>query len=200
MAPVGSKSGEQRQRVSAPTLFWLFPGVAHSYGPDEGTAWHEHWVLFEGPLAKAFLAARLLDAARPALAIEAPSEIAALFGRLHSDFLDEGPLGAATAAADLHRLVVTAARLVAEKDVPRRTAGRIEPALSALRERAFEAVDLAALAGEFGLSPATLRRQVQATVGVSPKAYVQRLQDGARQGNARRIRPKYRRSGAGKRL
>ena len=38
-----------------------------------------------------------------------------------------------------------------------------------MRSRAFGPVDLGALAAEFGFSPATLRRQVHTTHGVSPK-------------------------------
>ena len=54
-----------RQRILAPALFWLTPRLLHSYGPDESTAWHEHWVAFTGDSADALTEAGLIDPLRP---------------------------------------------------------------------------------------------------------------------------------------
>jgi AraC-like DNA-binding protein len=51
---------------------------------------------------------------------------------------------------------------------PRR--GDLEGAMAALRERAFGPVDLAALAAEFGFSPAAFRRRMHEVHGAAPKA------------------------------
>lgn len=166
-----------RQKIMAPALFWLTPASRHSYGPDEGTAWHEHWVIFTGDGADALTAAGLIDPLRPPYELIETHEIAGLFGMIHSDFLDDHPLGMASAAAALQRLIVRAARLAqgrADIDQP----PRLADAIAALRERAFDALDLAAFARSFGLSPATFRRQMVANQGLSPKAFVQQLRIG----------------------
>ncbi len=156
-----------RQRIAAPALFWLHPGVAHSYGPDDGTQWLEHWALFDGGLARSFRGAGLLDPAHPVTAIGDGIEVAALFATLHTDFLDDHWLGGIAAGATIHRLIARTARPGPDPAHPVR--GNLGAAIEALRERAFEPIDLKALAAEFGFSPATLRRRVHAVHGVSPK-------------------------------
>jgi AraC family transcriptional regulator of arabinose operon len=156
-----------RQSIAAPALFWLHPDVAHSYGPHDGSQWLEHWALFDGDLARGFRAAGLLDPLRPVAAIGDGIEVAALFAALHTDFLDDHWLGALAAGATIHRLIARTARPGPE--LARAVRGDFDAAMKALRERAFEPIDLEALAAEFDFSPATLRRRVHATHGVSPK-------------------------------
>jgi AraC family transcriptional regulator of arabinose operon len=166
-----------RRRIQAPALFWLAPGIHHSYGPDEGTAWHEHWVIFTGDGADALQAAGLIDPLRAPYELAETREIAGLFGMIHSDFLDDHPLGPASAAAALQRLIVRAARLAEGREAGARPQ-RLTEAVAALRERAFKPVDLVAFARAFELSPATFRRQMVANQGLSPKAFVQQLRIG----------------------
>jgi AraC family transcriptional regulator, arabinose operon regulatory protein len=155
-----------RQQITAPALFWLYPGVAHSYGPEERTQWREHWVLFGGSLAESLRDAGLLDCSRPVSAIGDGIEVGALFDTLHRDFLDNHRLAPIAAGATVHRLVARAAR---QEPGKRPVRGDLNAAIKALRERAFAPLDLASFAAEFGFSPATLRRQVHAAYGVSPK-------------------------------
>ena len=37
-----------RTKIEAGTMFMLFPGEWHSFGPDPGTGWADHWVGFNG--------------------------------------------------------------------------------------------------------------------------------------------------------
>ena len=41
-----------RQPIEAGQVFFLFPGVWHRYRPDAKTGWHEHWVGFDGEVAR----------------------------------------------------------------------------------------------------------------------------------------------------
>jgi AraC-like DNA-binding protein len=156
-------------RVVGPCLFFLVPGVAHSYGPDAGTEWHERWALFEGALAGEFERSELIRRGEPLVPLGDVTEMVRLFSTLHSEMLDHAPLSRAACAATLHRLVVRGAmqRPVVE--------GASAGAIGALRDRALESVDLAALAQEFGLSPATLRRHCLEAYGVPPKVLQMRL-------------------------
>jgi AraC-like ligand binding domain len=38
--------------VDAGQVIFLFPGVWHRYRPDEKTGWDEHWVGFDGDVAR----------------------------------------------------------------------------------------------------------------------------------------------------
>jgi len=160
--------------VAAPALFWLFPGIPHSYGPDEGTTWHERWVLFDGGLAEALQRAGLLDPTQPLSTIGNGVEIGALFDTLHSDFLDTRRSGPIAAGATVQRLIACAARHRPDPGGrPRR--GDIEGAVAAIRERAFGPLDLAELAAEFGFSPAAFRRRMHEVHGVAPKAMLMQI-------------------------
>jgi len=162
-----------KQPVVAPSLFWLMPEVPHSYGPEEGTAWDERWILFSGSLADAFLATGQLDAAAPVIGLQGASDIPPLFGALHSEMLLRSPVGDAAAAATLHR-IVTRAAVEVSTGLP--AGDRSDEELIAdLRARAFQNLDLAAFASAFGISPATLRRKFLAATGLPPKAFQLRL-------------------------
>jgi AraC-like DNA-binding protein len=157
------------QAIIAPALFWLFPGVPHSYGPANGTSWHERWVLFGGGLAEALQRGGLLDPVHPVSPVGDGVEVAALYDALHSDFLDTHRFGPVAAGATVHRLVAKAAqRQPIAGGRPRR--GDLDAAMAALRERAFGPIDLAALAAEFGFSPAAFRRRMHESYGAAPKA------------------------------
>jgi len=41
-----------RQPIEAGQVILLFPGVWHRYRPNEETGWHEHWVGFDGDVAR----------------------------------------------------------------------------------------------------------------------------------------------------
>jgi len=160
-------------RVVGPCLFFLVPGVEHSYGPDAGTEWHERWALFEGALAGEFERDDLIRRGDPLVQLGDVTEMVRLFSTLHSEMLDHAPLSRAACSATLHRLVVRGAMQRPVGDGAQ--AGASAGAIGALRDRALESVDLAALAREFGLSPATLRRRCLEAYGVPPKVLQMRL-------------------------
>ncbi len=158
-----------RLELIAPALFWLFPGEQHAYGPAPGTAWQERWVLFGGSLCSYFVDGGLIDPARPLVALSELTPVASLFGAIHSAIVDETPLGPAAGGVALHRLAVEVARQQRPAAVP--ADGPDADVLAAtLRARAFEPIDFAAFADEFGMSPATLRRRFVSRFGVAPKA------------------------------
>ena len=155
--------------VGAHSLFWLFPGELHSYGPAAGTAWQERWILFSGSFCDYFLKSRLIDPARPLVRLTEQTSVSNLFGTVHSAILDDTPLGRATGGMVLHRLVIEVARQQIPAIVP--VDGPDADALAAtLRARAFETFNFAEFAREHGISAATLRRRFADRFGVSPKA------------------------------
>lgn len=50
----------RRQRLDAGSVFLLFPGVWHRYMPDPETGWDDHWVAFDGDLARRWAKNRFL--------------------------------------------------------------------------------------------------------------------------------------------
>ncbi|KQW79209.1 hypothetical protein ASC89_13015 [Devosia sp. Root413D1] len=162
------------QVVVAPAIFWLWPGMVHSYGPDEGTDWDEQWALFEGRIANDVLVSALIEPRQPLLQLHELGEMQRLFALLRVEMGDDTHLARASAGARMQRIALTAAHqgLIERRE---RAEHPIAPAIEALRERAFETVDLTRFAEEFGMSPATLRRKFIAATGVPPKAFQLRL-------------------------
>jgi len=160
--------------VVAPAIFWLWPGMSHSYGPDEGTDWDEQWALFEGRIADAVLQSALIEPGQPLLQLHDLGEMQRLFALLRVEMGDDTQLARASAGARIQRIALSAAQ---QSQVERRERAEhpIAPAIEALRERAFDAVDLSQFAAEFGMSPATLRRKFIAATGAPPKAFQLRI-------------------------
>jgi AraC-like DNA-binding protein len=161
-----------RQPIVAPCLFWLLPGVRHTYGPLPGTAWDERWVLFSGRLADDLLAGGLISAASPVVPLGEGSEVPGLFAALSAEVRLHSPLGDAAAAATVGRLVTRAA-IEATRGAAADSEG--DPLVRALRDQALGAVDIAAFAAASGMSPATLRRRFLAATGMPPKAFQLRV-------------------------
>lgn len=159
--------------VQAPALFWLFPGVPHTYRPDPA-GWSERWTMFEGTQADALLALEYLAPRHPLLALEGTmvAEVSALFDGLQRDFTRQTRFAPLLSGAWVHRLIV--ACHVHQLEQPQ-LEGRMRVALGALEDAAFAPLDLAALARAHGFSPATFRRRVRSLTGCSPQEYLTRL-------------------------
>ncbi|ANK92167.1 MULTISPECIES: helix-turn-helix transcriptional regulator [Rhizobium] len=158
-----------RQRVEGPALFWLFPNRLHSYGPDDA-GWDERWALFEGSFTRDFLRMRLIGERHPLVRLRQIEEVVRLFARLHADLVDDSHLGQASAALGLHRIVITAARQ-ASAAAGRESEGATGDLVETLRGRSLQPLDLASLAAEHRMSPATLRRKFIAETGMPPKDF-----------------------------
>jgi AraC-like DNA-binding protein len=144
--------------VAAPALFWLFPGIFHTYGAHEGTGWTESWVLLEGSLPRDALAAGWLTPAAPLVPPE--PALAHHFAAVAAAFDAPAP----AAATALLRLIDASG---ASPDAADSLAAG---AAAHIRRHATESIDFTALAASFGVSPATLRRRFLAAYGQSPKA------------------------------
>jgi AraC-like DNA-binding protein len=161
-----------RQPIVAPSLFWLIPGVRHTYGPLPGTAWDERWVLFSGRLVDHLLSGGLIEAASPIVPLRQGSEVPGLFAALSAEVRLHSPLGDAAAAATVGRLVTRAA-IEARRGAAAGTEG--DALVRELRERAIGQLDIAGFAAASGVSPATLRRRFLAATGMPPKAFQLRV-------------------------
>lgn len=60
-------AGASRVRIEAGTVFFLFPDVWHSYAPKETVGWHEHWVGFNGDIARRLVRHDFFAPERPVL-------------------------------------------------------------------------------------------------------------------------------------
>ena len=163
---VGAGSGSFTSRsgtvqISGPMLFWLFPGVEHSYGPD-ANGWSAQWVLFDGPAAATYRELGVLSPARPVAGLAPDSPTAQTMDRLVDVVLSDERALAATGL--LHLLVASAGG---------RLTTPAEQLLADLRQHASQDLSVAAHATRLGLSKAALRAAVRDAAGVTPKQFIE---------------------------
>ncbi|AYG69081.1 MULTISPECIES: AraC family transcriptional regulator [unclassified Rhizobium] len=163
-----------RLDVKGPALFWLFPNRQHSYGPD-ADGWNERWALFEGSLLRDFLRLRLISEQDPLVNLRNLDRIQRLFGGIHADLLEDSNLARASAAASLHQIVILAAQQASQATPSLQEGADMAEIVEALRHRATQPLDIAALAAEYGMSPATFRRKIAREVGLPPKGFQLRV-------------------------
>lgn len=162
-----------RLRIEAPSLFFLFPGERHGYGPDPGSSWHEHWLLFEGRLVEDLAASGFLDRRRPVVTLADAAPFSARFRRIRDELTELGQSYAAAAAALVHELIVACSRA---NERPSAGVGSSPEEIAAtIRAEALGPLDFGALAARFGMSEATLRRRMIASHAVSPKSFQLRV-------------------------
>lgn len=162
-----------RLRIEAPSMFFLFPGERHGYGPDPGSSWHEHWLLFEGRLVEDLAASGFLDRRRPVVALSDAAPFSARFRRIRDELTELHPSYAAAAAALLHELIVASSRASERPSAGIGTSP--DEIATTIRAEALGPIDFGALAARFGMSEATLRRRMIASYAISPKSFQLRV-------------------------
>lgn len=166
----GSRAGRPAAsyELRAPALFWLFPGVPHTYGPD-AHGWEEIWTLFDGPAAGAYEDLGYLARGSPVAPLPDPAAARHTAGRLVEACRAQRPGVEVEAAHLVHELVLTVQHTRADPGGARDAA-----LLAALRDAACTPAPVAELAAGLGLSVSSLRRAVRAAAGCSPKEYLLR--------------------------
>lgn len=155
-----------RLRIAAPCLFWLLPGVAHSYWADPG--WRERWYLFDGPLAGALRDTGAIAAADPLHPCPVDSPCHRAFERCWAASRDQGPVGPAAAAAALHELIVASQAIRLGYEPGGRPRDRLVAAAIGLIEApGGDARSPEGIAAELAVPYSTLRRRFKAITGGS---------------------------------
>ena len=166
-----------RREVRAGTLFVLFPGVRHRYGPRETDRWREHWAIFDGFIPERYRSAGLLDPERPFFEVGPDQDLL----RRWSECLYLAEAGGERLAQKLSGRFFALIGQVLSR-------GRTEPAAENQTRRLVEEVValMEAHLGEgafrledhaerFAMSYSALRQRFAAAAGAPPAAYLARM-------------------------
>ncbi|MGW0232314.1 AraC family transcriptional regulator [Actinopolymorpha singaporensis] len=162
------ESGEsgRRSAITAGSLFWLFPGVRHSYGPD-GRGWEEIWMLFEGPAVDAYEELGYLSRDEPLIPLVDLFPARSAMDRVLAACRQQHAGAEVEAAHAVHALILA---------VQNRRDDRADGAvLATLREGACEPWSVAEHARRAGVPVSALRQVVRRHGGCSPKEYLLRI-------------------------
>lgn len=168
--------------ISGPAIIFLIGGSEHTYGPNQSTAWKERWALFRGALANEFIRDSFLLPQNPVLGLQNPTGVQQIFSDVHSGLRRGGKMGAMQSSLALHTLLVRLA-LLERQMLAGGASSFFESVIRELQNRAFEEINLQALANEFDIATSTLRRKCIELTGMSPK----RLQIAVRLSRAKEL-------------
>lgn len=154
---------------AAPALLWLFPGVAHRYGPG-AAGWSESWVLFDGVATDGYAEFGAGDPSRPLVIPEGdlPDAVEHAFDELRQAADLPGRDGQVIAASLVHRLIGAAAQVARTTDPVARSL------VDRLVADSAEDLTIAQRARRAGVPAATLRDQVMRETGLTAHELVLR--------------------------
>ena len=153
--------------------FLLFPGVWHRYAPAPETGWHEHWLGFDGEVARHWLRHKFISSKKPVLKINAEDTVLATFSRVIQSIRSNRPALQqilAGATANLLGLFYSAQQTLPAIESPH--ANVIESAIGRIQNEFALDLDMKRLAQEFGVSYSWFRSTFAAHTGLSPHQYL----------------------------
>lgn len=166
-----------RFELRAGTLFILFPGVWHRYGPRRADSWREYWAIFDGFIPERYRSAGLFDPARPCFEVGADSDLVRRWKECLYISRSSVPDRMQTLSARFYALLgrVLALPRRDSSDAPR-TRRLVESVVALMEERiADEGFHLEDHAAGFAMSYSSLRQRFAAATGQPPAEYLARM-------------------------
>jgi AraC-like DNA-binding protein len=153
--------------------FLLFPKIWHRYTPDPETGWHEHWIGFDGEIARSWLKHKFISAKNPVVKINAEDTVLATFNRIMQAVRANRPALQQILAGATHNmmgLIYSAQKAQPVADAL--NANVIEDAITRIQNEFDHDLDVKLLAKELGVSYSWFRHTFVAHTGLSPHQYL----------------------------
>lgn len=162
----------ERIKINAGHVILLFPGVWHSYAPTASTGWDEHWVGFDGDLARRLVKNKFFTPDQPVLRAGVEQKLLGLFSGIMDASRDNHPalqqIMAGTTEHMLSFLYSSQQSKLAGNDPG---AEIIQLAIARMREVGENPIHVPALAEELKVSYRWFRRAFAHHTGLSPHHY-----------------------------
>jgi len=157
------------QRIGPGTVFFLYPGIDHTFDPYPETLWTEYWLVFNGAEAE-----RRFGNLLPQKTLHPCGIIPGLadaYEDLYHDMRSRATNTPELQCYGLHRILGLIYRHLNRPNAPE-LSPLITSAIAAMqRQLAEPTIDLPELAGKFGVSYETLRKQFRRQTGRAPHEY-----------------------------
>lgn len=156
--------------------FLLLPNVWHRYAPDSETGWHEHWIGFDGDIARRWQKHKFLSPKNPVLKINAEDTVLATFSRVLQAVRASRPALQqilAGATANLIGLFYSAQQ--AQPAAETENLNVIELAIAQIQNEFAKELNMKSVAQELGVSYSWFRSTFTAHTGLSPHQYLLEL-------------------------
>jgi AraC-like DNA-binding protein len=155
-------------RVSAGDLIWVFPGVGHAYGPEDGDKWEELYLVFTGSMFDRCLETGLIDPRRP---IWRADPVQTWQRRLTQVIPAQHPLGELQALAAASRLQAVIAELASQQETLSRGFDSAPAWLESARSRLEAGESPQAVSQSLNLGYDSFRKRFTAITGLAPARF-----------------------------
>lgn len=165
-----AKTGSHR--VSAGTVFFLFPGVWHRYKPDENAGWEEYWVGFQGNYPEALMSKSFFNPEQPFIHI-GPNEY--FLQLLHQliEIIESGKTGFHQIISGIALQILGMLHAASQTESDTETADSlILKAKFLLQESIMEKINMQQLARELPMGYSSFRKIFKTETGQSPNQYL----------------------------
>ena len=162
--------------LAAGHAFLLFPGVWHRYTPDSETGWHEHWIGFDGEVARRWLRYKFISSKMPVVKIGAEDTVLATFSRMMQAIRASRPaLQQILAGATNNLMGLFYSAQQAQPAADAQNANAIESAINRIQNEFDRDLNIKLLAKELGVSYSRFRHTFATHTGMSPHQYLLEL-------------------------
>ena len=162
--------------VEAGHVFLLFPKIWHRYSPDPKGGWHEHWICFDGEMARRWLRHKLFSVKNPVVKINAEDTVLATFSRVMQSIRANRPALQQILAGATHNLMgLIYSSQQAQPATDSQNANAVESAIARIQTDFARHLDMQLLARELGVSYSWFRHTFAAYTGLSPHQYLLEL-------------------------
>jgi len=160
------------RRISAGSIFVLFPGVSHRYRPDSRIGWDEYWVAFQGDQVARLLAEYGISAKDPLQVVGVQEYILHEFKQVAEELRGERVGYQQIIAARVIQIMANMNAAVRRKEFEGTSILRvIEKAKSLLGEQVELNVNVEQLASSLHVGYSWFRRMFRKYVGMPPSQY-----------------------------
>jgi AraC-like DNA-binding protein len=165
-----------RVRIEAGSVYMLFPGIRHCEKPNPETGWNEHWIGFDGEVARRVVARQFFSPKTPIIKVRHEETILALFTDAVGAVKTNQPaLQQILAGITLHILGLLYSDQHSQLSSDDHSMAVIHGAVNRMREHLESPIDLDQLAREFGQSYTSFRHKFAHHTGLSPHQYLLEL-------------------------
>ncbi len=164
-------TGGSEHIVPERTLFAVFPGIHHWYGPDTATGWTEYWVGFDGDIPRRLSSQGFLDPGNPILAAGDLGSFVPTFTNILDVVREERPGYHQLIGAYILEILARARYRDEDSGRDQRIREIVEKVKEIFQEHIYDSLDVEAVARELGQNYKTFREEFKNYTGLSPYQY-----------------------------
>ena len=167
--------GEKKitQRLTEGKMFLIFPGMWHTYQPDEHSGWKEYWIGFKGEMIDRLVAAGYFTPDKPVFEMGFNEPIVDLYLKAcdiaHADRIGAQP---ALSGIVMHMLGLMYFRQQSHLLDDENMISKINKAKVVMRETIYENLTPHDIADRIGLGYSVFRKAFREYAGIAPAQYM----------------------------